>query len=202
MKQLFSVIAFISLVAGLSAAQPAAAIPSLGVGASVPDVKIHNAGGQEVSLHELVTRQPTVLVFYRGSWCPYCMKHLAALAELQPQLVAAGFQLVAISADQSSLLAKTPGQDHRQFALYSDNRMEAAKSFGITFEVPSELVAKYKNEYHVDLEAYSGQTHHLLPHPAVFITDKAGVIRFAHVNPDFRVRLTAEEILAAIKSVK
>jgi len=33
--------------------------------------------------------------------------------------------------------------------------------------------------------------------PAVFVVDRAGTIRFAHFNPDFRLRLSAEELLAA-----
>jgi peroxiredoxin len=37
----------------------------------------------------------------------------------------------------------------------------------------------------------------LLPHPGVFVIGKDGVIRFAHVNPDYKTRLDPEAILKA-----
>lgn len=52
----------------------------------------------------------------------------------------------------------------------------------------------------IDLEAASGRTHHLLPHPAVFVADTGGTIRFAHVNPDYKVRLEPKSILEAAKA--
>jgi peroxiredoxin len=63
--------------------------------------------------------------------------------------------------------------------------------------VPAELVTKYKTEYQIDIEATSGKTRHSLPYPAVFIIDAKGVIRFAHVNPDYKKRLDPKAILKA-----
>jgi len=54
----------------------------------------------------------------------------------------------------------------------------------------------------VDLEAASGNTGHLLPYPSVFIVDKAGIIRFAYVNPDYKVRLDPAKILEAAHAVE
>jgi hypothetical protein len=31
----------------------------------------------------LPSEKPTVLIFYRGGWCPYCMKHLQAPAGIE-----------------------------------------------------------------------------------------------------------------------
>lgn len=77
--------------------------------------------------------------------------------------------------------------------------METAKAFGSTFQVPAELVSKYKTEYQIDLEAASSQTHHLLPHPAVYVIGTDGIIRFAHVNEDYKVRLEPDKILEVVK---
>ena len=33
----------------------------------------------------------------------------------------------------------------------------------------------------------------------MFVADARGIIRFAHVNPDYKVRLTSEEIMSAAK---
>ena len=52
-----------------------AALPAapLKTGDRIPDVTVRNEDNQELKLTRLVSRKPTVLVFYRGGWCPYCI---------------------------------------------------------------------------------------------------------------------------------
>lgn len=75
--------------------------------------------------------------------------------------------------------------------------MAAAKALGIAFKVEEETVALYKDKYGIDLEGDSGQTHHLLPVPSVFVAGADGVISFSYVNPNYRVPLSADVLLAA-----
>jgi peroxiredoxin len=172
------------------------------VGDRVPDVTLRTAESTDLKLRDAVKSKPAVLIFYRGGWCPFCTRHLMALAEVEKDLTAAGYQILAISPDQPAKLAETPDRDKLSYTLLSDSDVAAAKAFGITFKVPDELVTKYKTEYQIDLEGASGKTHHLLPHPAVFIVDQAGIIRFAHVNPDYKVRLDPAEILKTVREMK
>lgn len=79
--------------------------------------------------------------------------------------------------------------------------MEAAKSFGIAFRVDAATVEKYKG-YGIDLEQASGETHHLLPVPSVFVVGREGTVLFSYVNPDYRVRLDPDVLLAVAKSVQ
>ncbi len=190
----------LALSLSVGAILSAAASEQLSVGDKIPETTVFTAKGEAVKLREVVSGKPTVLVFYRGGWCPYCVKHLAALGEVKGQIMAAGYQVLAISADQPSKLSETPSGEKMGYTLLSDSSMEAAKAFGITFKVPDELVSKYKNEYKIDLEAASGETHHVLPHPAVFIVDPKGTVRFAHVNPDYKSRLSPAQVLEAIGS--
>jgi len=183
--------------ASLALLARAADATPLAAGAAVPAVNLHATTGAPVALRDALGGKPTVLIFYRGGWCPFCTRHLAALGEAQPALSAAGYQLVAISPDRPEKLRAKPSHEHLPFTLYSDSKMGAAQAFGIAFQVEDALVAKYKESYGIDLEGDSGETHHLLPHPAVFIVDAGGTIRYAHVNPDYKVRLSPEEIIAA-----
>ena len=80
-------------------------------GDSIPDVTLRTQADQEVSLRKLVARKPTVLVFYRGGWCPFCTRHLGDLAGIEPDLEKAGAQLLAISMDQPAKLRETPNRD-------------------------------------------------------------------------------------------
>ena len=181
----------------LQAAPGTDATPGLKAGDSIPEVSLLNEAGETVRLRELVAAQPAVIIFYRGGWCPYCVRHLGELAAIEADLLATGVRLLAISPDQPAKLAATPDRDQLGYTLLSDRTAAAAQAFGIAFEVPAETVAKYKNDYAIDLEAASGETHHLLPHPAVFVVGRDGIIRHAHVNPDYTVRLSPADLLKA-----
>jgi peroxiredoxin len=77
--------------------------------------------------------------------------------------------------------------------------MEAAKRFGVAYQLDEVTVEKYKG-YNLDIEAASGQTHHMLPVPAVFVLDRSGRIAYSYVNPDYKVRLDPAVLIAAAKA--
>jgi peroxiredoxin len=170
-------------------------------GDTIPDITLKSETGADVKLREAVQEKLAVVIFYRGGWCPFCSRHLMALNEIQDDLADQGFQILAISADQPSKIAETPGHDELKYTLLSDSTMAGAIAFGITHVVPDELVAKYKTDYKIDIEASSGEKHHTLPHPAVFIVDKQGVIRFAHVNQDYKARMDPADVMKAANEV-
>jgi peroxiredoxin len=176
--------------------------PPLDIGDAVPPgLTLKTEKGTPFDLSTALTRQPTVLVFYRGGWCPYCNAHLAALAEIEGDLQKAGIRLIAISPDQPSKLYDAPERKTKpDFLLLSDQDMTAAEAFGIAFTVSDDVVARYKKSFDIDLEEASGRKHHRLPYPSVFVVDTTGVIRFAHVNPDYRTRLEPAKILAAARA--
>ena len=171
----------------------------LEVGDSIPDVKLRTEENEQVSLRKLLSEKPTVLIFYRGGWCPFCNRHLQSLAGIEDDLNRAGAQLLAISMDQPAKLKATPDRDKLHYRLLSDSDAVAVKAFGIAFKVDDATVEKYKT-YGINLDATSGKEHHILPHPAVFIVNTNGVIRFAHVNPDYKVRLEPAKILEAARA--
>jgi peroxiredoxin len=165
----------------------------------IPDVAVRNEDNQEVKLRQLVAAKPTVLIFYRGGWCPYCTRHLKDLAGIESELQQAGAQIFAISMDQPAKLKETPDRDKLGYKLLSDSDAVAAQAFGIAFKVEDDLVKKYKESYKIDLEAASGREHHILPHPAVYVVDQKGKVQFSYVNPDYKIRLEPEQILAAVR---
>lgn len=187
------------LLLGTLLAQAQSNTTRLKTGDAIPDVKLRSEDNAEVSLRKLVSEKPTVLIFYRGGWCPFCNRHLQALAGIEDELNKAGAQLIAISPDQPSKLKGTPDRDKLHYRLLSDSDAAGAKAFGIAFKVDDATVEKYKG-YGINLETASGRDHHLLPHPAVFVANTNGVLRFAHVNEDYKVRLEPKRILDAVKS--
>ena len=191
------------LVNGLAVGEvPTAAdkVCPLKVGQAVPGVALRTLNGKPVKLSQAVKSRPSVIVFYRGGWCPYCNMHLSALAKSEKKLLKLGYQILAISPDRPEELKKSKGKHKMNYTLLSDSSMEAAKKFGLAFRVGDALLKKYKG-YGIDLEASSGQKHHLLPVPAVFLVDTEGIIQFQYVNPDYKIRLNGDVLMAAAKAL-
>ena len=192
---------FCALLAGAALAR-AETIPSaLKVGDSIPDVTLRAVEDKEVRLRKLVADKPAVLVFYRGGWCPFCNLHLQSLAGIQDDLAREGVQLIAISMDQPSKLRETMQKDKLDYTLLSDSDAKAVKAFGISYKVDDATLEMLKT-HNVDLDSATGNSNHILPHPAVFVVSTKGVIRFVHVNPDFKVRLEPSKVLEAAKTAK
>ena len=82
--------------------------------------------------------------------------------------------------------------------LLSDSQMNASRAFGIAFVVDEAQVRRLKR-FKMDLEEASGETHHMLPVPSVFIVDREGVVRFVYSNPDYKVRIDIDDLIEAAR---
>jgi peroxiredoxin len=145
--------------------------------------------------------RPAVLIFYRGGWCPYCNAHLAALREVVPRLNGRGFDVYFLSADRPERLRTSVKTEVPDYILLSDSRLYAARAVGIAFRVDDATYERYR-ALGLDLEEASGESHHELPVPAVFVIDRSGTIAYRYANPDYKVRLGAAELEAAALGVE
>jgi peroxiredoxin len=168
-------------------------------GMPAPAFELRDAAGQPVHFDPAALPKPLVLTFFRGGWCPYCNLHLAELRKAEAELKDLGFDVWFISVDKPELLYDSLQQPDIGYAVFSDAKLAATRAFGIAFEVPPELVEKYRG-YGIDLEAASGETHHVLPAPSTFIIGVDGKIYFAYTNPDYTVRLHPDVLLAAARA--
>lgn len=181
--------------------QRAEDVKPLEVGDQVPDAVLVLPEGATEKFSAVYRSHPTVLIFYRGGWCPYCNRHLAEVGSVESQLRGMGYQIVAVSPDSPLSLRESLSKEALGYRLYSDSDMVLARGFGLAFHVDDATVELYKG-YGIDLDKATGRPHHDLPVPAVFIVDQGGTIRYAHTNPDYKARLSAQEILSAAESAK
>lgn len=170
------------------------------VGAVVPELILNTSEGDPFDLNKALAKKDTVLIFYRGGWCPYCNMQLSGLKEIDSALIELGYQIIAVSADRPEKSKDTAAKHGKEYIFVSDNKMAGAKAFGIAFEVDDKTIEVYKG-YGIDLENASGEKHHILPVPAVFIIGKDGVIRFEYINPDYKIRLDPDVLICAAKAV-
>lgn len=170
------------------------------IGQTVPQITLIDQDSKPFALNEALAKKPTLLIFYRGGWCPYCNRHLADLRKIEATLLKKGFQIFAISPDLPEYLNTTATKHKLGFKLLSDAKMEASKAMGLAFELDPQTLELYKS-YHIDLEKQSGQSHHLLPAPAAFLVNTEGQVVFSFVSPDYKIRVDSEVVLAAANAL-
>ncbi len=195
-KLLFSTLAFIFLfttnLAAQLPAQPEDISPLL-AGETIPNITLSALDGKTVNFREIAKNKPTVLVFYRGGWCPYCNRHLAALGQMESEVLRLGYQIVAVSPDEAKRMQETVEKDSIKYQLYSDANGDFAKSIGIAFAAP-ERYSKMLGEWSGD------QNKGFLPVPSVFVLDTSGQILYEHISPNYKQRLSGDLLLAVLKA--
>lgn len=195
-------LAFATLDSHAEIAASAEQTEPLPAGVAAPGFTARNADGSNFVFDPSSLDRPVMLIFYRGGWCPYCNRHLAELRHVVPELEQRGMDVYFLSADSPANLASALHGDAEglDYTLLSDARLGAAEAFGLAFRVPDDYYRQAK-EYGLDLEEASGETHHALPVPAVYLISAAGVILIAHSEPDYTQRLSAEELRAGVDMV-
>jgi len=169
------------------------------VGTEVPNTKLTNDKDEEVMLSAIIGDKPTVMIFYRGAWCGYCIQHLAELNDMKEEMEKLGYRVIGITVDKAEKLTVSSKKAESEIPVYSDAQLETIMAFGLDWKVDNTMYDKYKNEYKLDLEEWSGEVHHSLPVPAIFVV-KDSTIEFQYVNPNYRTRLKAETLLAVLKT--
>jgi peroxiredoxin len=172
-----------------------AKVAPVAVGALAPAFTAKEVDGRAYHFDPAHRQQPAMVIFFRGGWCPYCNAHLQDLQGIEPKLRAMGYEVLFLSTDRPEILYSSLNVKV-DYHLLSDTGMNAARAFGIAFRLPDETEQAMKSRG-TDLEQTQGTANQELPVPSVFIIDRSGVVRYRHYNPDYKVRLSGAEVLAA-----
>ena len=200
MKKLLLIVPvlLLALATSINAQLPEKAedISPLLIGETMPNTALTGMDGATVPFLDIAKEKPTVLVVYRGGWCPYCNKHLSALGQNEAEILELGYQIVAISPDNIENLQATAEKDEIHYRLFSDGAGEFSKAAGIAFQAPERYGKRL-------LDASGGQnTVGYLPVPSVFVLDTSGIIQFEYINPDYKNRLSGRLLLAVLSALK
>jgi peroxiredoxin len=181
-------------------AESAERVSPLLPGLTVPNIELKDQYGKTVSLTERFKEKTTVLIVYRGGWCPYCSKQLASIQKIEKELADLNAQLIAVSPDSPEKLAETK-ITAPSYQLLSDDSLTLAQTLGLAFYLDDKTAKIYRNKLGVNFVSLEGEAKVALPVPAVFVIDTNGLVHFQYANPNYKVRLTEDLLLAAVKSV-
>lgn len=174
---------------------------ALSVGAQMPQFSLKDSTGKVVSSKELAKSGNLVIVFYRGSWCPFCNLYLRNLQKRLADITAAGGKLVAISVENPDASMAVARKNEVQFTVLSDPDLDVARKFGIVYQLPPATDEMYKS-HGLDIAKHNEMQKPELPLAATYVIDKNGKIVFAYLDTDYKKRAEPDVIIENLKKLK
>ena len=156
-------------------------------GEEAPDFTLEDLQGNTVTLSDARGKTATVVVFYRGYWCPFCARQLAEL-----RLLAKGneqIRVLAISVD-----------DHETTKKFIE-KIGSDGNGSVNYTMLSDPDHKVIDKYGLHDPSYDGTKFDGIPHPAVYVIDKAGRVAWSKVESDYKVRPSNADIRAALENL-
>ena len=204
-----SVICSLAIQAGhadVPIAESADTITPLGAGDSAPRFIVETANGEAFDFDPSELVRPVVLLAFRGGWCSFCNMYLSDMRHAIPEIRDMGIDVLFLSGDRPELLVESLSWETQEdidgldYTLLSDADAQAAIALGIAFRASQRTINR-RHEKNDDIDASSMVRHGVLPVPSVFAIDAEGVIRFAYTNANHKVRLPADDLVAAAREI-
>jgi peroxiredoxin len=144
-----------------------------------PDLTIDLVGGGTLAIPRDLEGSYAVVLFYRGSWCPYCSAQLAAFSRARDRLAELGIKIVALSVDDGPT---------------SETFVDKLRlSFAVGFGADAVAVAAATGAYLSEDAAYLQSTG--------FVLDRRGRILTAVYSSGAIGRLIPDDVAAFVKYV-
>lgn len=161
--------------------------PQLRAGRTLPDVALRTDTGDSVTWHDLKGK-PAVIIFLRGSWCPFCNSQVKDLTSHYREINATGATLIFVTPKPLDTTRRVAEIFEVDFTFWIDDDLVTAKALGIeaTGEVPKELRDKFGSD---------------TVRPTSIILDAKGIIAYATTSNDVRARPEPEVLLGELRKL-
>ena len=145
------------------------------VGEAAPDFTAPSTSGENVSLSSFRGKSNVLLAFFPLAFTGTCTKELVCFNEDFDQFAGRGVEILPISVDSIPSLREFKNKLQTKTELVSDFKRDVSRAYGVLNED----------------RFYSNR--------AYFLIDKAGVVRWAHVETNNSNRRENQELLSAIE---
>ena len=149
----------------------------LNPGDTFPDIQVQLVGGDSLSLPSDLNGRFGVVLFHRGSWCPFCNAQLRAFERAQAELADLGATVVSLSVDDEEATKALIEKHHLSFPV--GHSADAHKL--------SELTGAFVNPDPVYVQATG------------FVLDPKGQVIVSAYSSGAIGRLTAEDTVGLIR---
>jgi peroxiredoxin len=186
-----------ALVNRLVQSEAGAAAPK--VGEPMPAFLLPDDQGRLVHLRDLLNEGPVAIAFHRGHWCPYCRINIDALARAEGAVAAEGRHVAAVVPDRQKFALWLKSDAKASFPVLTDIDNGYAMALGLAIYVGDEMKRMMVSSGW-DPSVSQGTENWMLPIPATFIVGTDGIVHARFVDPDYRMRMAVEDMLAALRS--
>lgn len=161
----------------------------LRLGNTLPDFSLETESGETV--HSAEWRDsPSILLFFRGNWCPLCMAQIKEIAAQYQEISARGAKVRLISPQSHRQTRSLAKQFDVEMDFLVDKDLKAAKQLG--------LFSRFGTPMGMQIFGYSSDT--VLP--TAIITDIDGKIIFLDETDNYRVRPEPSTFLSVLDDIK
>jgi peroxiredoxin len=87
------------------------------------------------------------------------------------------------------------------FPVLSDLDQSVSDAYKVRFDVTGELEDLQVNVFQNDPAVQNADGRRSLPVPSTFVIDRSGIVRFASVDADGRVRVEPTDVVASLESL-
>lgn len=173
---------------------------ALAKNAKAPDFSLPDTQGRPITLSSLLAKGPVVLTFYRGGWCPFCDLQLRAYQRILPSIRDLGAELVAISPQTADYARSDVERKQLTFPVLHDAGNRVARTYGLVYAL-SDALKELQIGFGNPIPKFNGDDSWELPMPGTFVLDRDGVVKLAHVDPNYAVRLELAAILDVLREL-
>lgn len=167
-------------------------------GDKAPDFTLSNAVGENINLYDRLKSNRVVLVFYRGTWCPYCNLALSHYQSILKEIKSRGAELIAISPQTPDESLSFKEKNNLDFEVLSDNGNLVAQLYSTVFK-NAEAPLQEMSKLGFDFDSFYGNDSKEIPVPAAFIIEQDGIISLAKTEGgDYRDRLEASDLISSL----
>ena len=155
-------------------------MPLLNPGDSFPRLTIGTTNGQTLTLPDAFAGEFGVVLFYRGSWCPYCSAQLRAFERAGEALAGAGVKVAALSVDDNETTA----------ALVNKHRLTFPVGYGAVAPEIASLTGAFINPDPVYLQSTG------------FVLDPAGNVVVSVYSNGAIGRLIPDDVVGLVRYLR
>lgn len=159
--------------------------PILKIDQQLPILDLENSLGESVSSKRFAGT-PSIFIFYRGNWCPFCMAQIKEMVSKHKELSDRNINTIFISSQPHEFSKKLTQKHSLDFQFLVDVDGKVAKQLDI-FE---------KNGLPLGFQMFGFEADTTLP--TIIITDSKEKIIYTNQTDNYRVRPEPSELLKVI----
>ena len=170
---------------GVSRGRPAP--ENLRTGQPLPDFSAVDEKGNAVQSSQLAGT-PAVLLFVRGTWCPFCSRQVENLTKYYKEIAESGARLILVSPQPLETTRRVADFFEVEFEFWLDESLHVTKQLGLL--LPAGVPDDYRKEYGEDTIW-----------PASLVIDAKGIIRYSGISKFIVDRPNPEKLLSVVKNL-